>query len=110
MSHLQICSIGLQSSRRSGSQEWRQWTRRLEVKAVGNKIQAVVKQRFSAAPERVYDAWLSEEMVRVWLAASLRECGLAGDLKRIEIDARLGGKFFFSDQRGEVEARHWGNY
>ena len=71
---------------------------------MGNKIQAVVKQRFSAAPERVYDAWLSEEMVRVWLAASLRECGLAGDLKRIEIDARLGGKFFFSDQRGEVEA------
>ncbi len=36
--------------------------------------------------------------------------GLAGDIKRVEIDARVGGKFFFSDMRDGTEARHWGTY
>ena len=36
--------------------------------------------------------------------------GLAGDMKRVEIDARVGGKFYFSDMRDGTEARHWGTY
>jgi Activator of Hsp90 ATPase homolog 1-like protein len=46
----------------------------------------------------------------VWMAASLQSWGLAGDIRRIEIDARVGGKFFFSDMRDGTEARHWGSY
>src|SRR5262249_16286520 len=65
---------------------------------------------FQASAERVYDAWLEPERVRVWMAAALRSHGLAGDIRRIEIDARVGGKFYFSDMRGGLEACHWGTY
>jgi uncharacterized protein YndB with AHSA1/START domain len=74
------------------------------------KIQARVSHRFKAPAESVYDAWLDGEKVRLWMAASLKSMGLAGDMRRVEIDARVGGKFFFSDMRDGKEARHWGTY
>ena len=77
---------------------------------MSDKVRAVAKHKFSADRELVYDAWLNPEKARVWMAASLRTMGLAGEIRRVEIDARVGGKFFFSDQRGDVEARHWGTY
>jgi hypothetical protein len=39
------------------------------------------------------------------MAAALKSFGLAGDIQNIEIDARLGGKFLFSDMRDGKEAR-----
>lgn len=75
-----------------------------------DKIEARASHRFQASAERVYDAWLTPEKVRVWMAAALQQFGLAGDIRRVEIDARVGGRFFFSDLRGEVEACHWGTY
>jgi uncharacterized protein YndB with AHSA1/START domain len=77
---------------------------------MSSKIEARVTHQFKASAERVYDVWLDPAQVRVWMAATLRSHGLTGDLRRVEIDARTGGKFFFSDMRGEVEARHWGRY
>jgi len=74
------------------------------------KIEAKVTHRFKAAAERVYDAWLDPKQVRLWMAAALKSMGLAGDVQRVEIDARVGGKFFFSDMRGGTETRHWGHY
>jgi uncharacterized protein YndB with AHSA1/START domain len=74
------------------------------------KIEARVSHHFKARPERVYDAWLDPDQVREWIAAALKRLGLAGDIRRIEIDARVGGKFFFSDMRDAQEARHWGTY
>jgi len=74
------------------------------------RIEARVSHRCKASAERVYDAWLDPEQTRAWMAASLRSFGLPGDIRRIEIDPRVGGKFFFSDMRGETEARHWGTY
>ncbi len=74
------------------------------------KIEARVSHRFNASAERVFDAWLTPELVRVWMAAALRSFGLAGDIKRIEIDAHVGGKFLFSDMRDGQEARPWGPY
>jgi uncharacterized protein YndB with AHSA1/START domain len=77
---------------------------------MSSKIEAKVSHRFKAPAERAFDAWLNPEQARVWMAAALRSFGLAGEIKRVEIDARVGGKFFFSDLRGGQEARHWGTY
>lgn len=71
---------------------------------------AKVTHRFSASPERVYDAWLDPAKVRAWMSAALKGFGMSGDMKRVEIDARVGGKFFFSDMREDGEAKHWGTY
>ena len=74
-------------------------------------VQAKVSHQFkSATAFDVYDAWLNEADVREWMADALSTLGLAGELKRIEIDARIGGAFFFSDMRDGEEARHWGTY
>jgi uncharacterized protein YndB with AHSA1/START domain len=74
------------------------------------RTQARVSHHFKASAERVYDAWLDPRQVRVWMSAALRSFGLAGDIRRIEIDARVGGRFFFSDMRDGTEAKHWGTY
>jgi len=73
-------------------------------------VQAKVTHRFSASPERIYDAWLDPAKVRIWMSAALEEWGMSGEMKRVEIDARVGGKFFFSDMRDAGEANHWGTY
>jgi len=75
-----------------------------------SKIEARVSHRFKVAAERVYDAWLDPQQVRPWMTAALRSLGLAGDIRRVEIDARVGGKFYFSDMRDGTEAKHWGTY
>src|SRR5262249_20111049 len=77
---------------------------------MASKIEARVSHRFRTTAERIYDAWLDPEQCRLWMAAALKSFCLAGDIRRIEIDAQVGGKFFFSDMRDETEARHWGNY
>lgn len=77
---------------------------------MSGKVEAHASHRFRATAEQVYDAWLDPVMVRVWMAAALRSFGLPADIRRIEIDARVGGKFHFSDMRGDTEARHWGTY
>lgn len=75
-----------------------------------SKIEAKVTHRFKASADRVYDAWLDPKKARPWMEAALTKLGLAGDIQRVEIDARVGGKFFFSDMRDGTEARHWGTY
>lgn len=77
---------------------------------MGVKIEAVSEYRANMSAGRLFDAWLDPDKVRAWMAASLQEMGLAGDIRAIEIDARVGGRFLFADQRGEAEARHWGVY
>ena len=75
-----------------------------------SKIEAKVTHRFKASADRVYDAWLDPQKGRLWMEAALIQLGLQGDIQRVEIDARVGGKFFFSDMRDGTEARHWGTY
>jgi uncharacterized protein YndB with AHSA1/START domain len=74
------------------------------------KVAARVMHHFDASAERVYDAWLEPEKIRVWMEAALIEWGVSGELRRIEVDARVGGRFFFSDMREAGEAKHWGTY
>jgi uncharacterized protein YndB with AHSA1/START domain len=71
---------------------------------------AKITRRMSASPERVYDAWLEPAKLRAWMSAALKQMGQSGETKRVEVDARVGGKFFFSDMREAGEAKHWGTY
>jgi uncharacterized protein YndB with AHSA1/START domain len=73
-------------------------------------IEARVEHEFKASAARVFDAWLDPALVRQWLSASLKSHGLSGEIRRMEIDARVGGRFTFSDSRAQGEAVHWGTY
>lgn len=70
-------------------------------------IKASVTRRFEASPGRVFDAWLDPAKVRLWMGRALAG---VGEMKRVEIDPRVGGKFCFSDMREAGEAVHVGEY
>jgi uncharacterized protein YndB with AHSA1/START domain len=72
--------------------------------------EARVEHRFEASAERVFDSWLDPALIRRWMSASLQGFGLPGDVRRVEIDPRVGGRFTFSDVRDAGEAVHWGTY
>ncbi|MBL0939498.1 MAG: SRPBCC domain-containing protein [Gemmatimonadaceae bacterium] len=75
---------------------------------MANRIEARTVHEFRASAERVFDAWLDPAKVRSWVAQPVG--GPVTDVRRIEIDARVGGKFTFSDMRADGEAVHWGYY
>jgi uncharacterized protein YndB with AHSA1/START domain len=64
-----------------------------------------IARRFSASPERVFDAWVDRETVRQWMLAPA-----AGEMVRIDIDARAGGSFRFVARRRGEEIEHVGDY
>jgi uncharacterized protein YndB with AHSA1/START domain len=74
------------------------------------RIEAIVAYRFPFVAEMVYETWLNPDSVRKWMSSALRAMGLSGDLGIVEVDARLGGRFCFSDKRPSGEAFHWGTY
>lgn len=76
----------------------------------GKTVTARVTHRFTAAPERVFDAWLDPEKIRAWMRMALQDFGLSGDIRRVEVEPCVGGRFTFSDMRPEGEAGHWGAY
>ena len=74
-------------------------------------IEVKVNRRFTVPPERVFDAWLDVETVREWMALPFAALGgRPVDVRRVEIDPRVGGRFTFSDMREHGEAVHWGTY
>ena len=75
----------------------------------GRKVEAKVTHVFKVSAERVFDAWLDPVKVRAWMAQAVLEIR-AFDVRRVEIDPTVGGKFTFSDMRDDGEAVHWGYY
>ena len=53
-----------------------------------------ISRRFEVSPERVFDAWLDSNTVGKWLFATP-----TGQMTRIEIDPRVGGKFVIVERR-----------
>ena len=64
-----------------------------------------VTRRFSASPERVFDALLNPEKAGKFMFATP-----SGQMVRVEIDARAGGKFAFVDRRDGEDVAHTGEY
>ncbi len=77
---------------------------------MADKLEVTVSHRFRASAERVYDAWLNPDKVRVWMRTAGQRMGLSGDIGQIEIDPKVDGAFLFSDMRDGVETKHWGTY
>jgi uncharacterized protein YndB with AHSA1/START domain len=69
------------------------------------QIKIVVTRHFDSPAELVFDAWLDPKAVGHWLFATP-----TGEMKRVEIDARVGGEFVIAEQRGDILAEHFGRY
>jgi two-component system cell cycle response regulator DivK len=64
-----------------------------------------VTRRFEAPAERVFDAWLDEAAARRWLFATPD-----GERVRVEIDARVGGRYAIVERRDGEDVLHTGVY
>lgn len=64
-----------------------------------------VTHRFTASPERVFDAWLDPDKARKFLFATP-----SGQMVRADVDPRVGGQFTFTDRRDGVDVVHTGEY
>lgn len=71
----------------------------------GKTLVVTVSRRFAAPPGRVFDAWLDPATAGQWLFATPE-----GVTERVEIDARIGGRFVIAERRGNVLAAHFGRF
>jgi len=68
-------------------------------------LRLCVTRRFDVSPERVFDAWLDPNKAGKWLFATP-----TGQMVRVEIAARVGGAFNFTDRRDGEDVEHVGTY
>lgn len=66
-----------------------------------------ITRRFDASPERVFDAFLNPQIARKWLFTA-PETDMAA--RRVEIDARVGGKWLMTNPCQGMELEGIGDY
>lgn len=64
-----------------------------------------VTRRFAASAERVFDAFRDPEKAGRFMFATG-----AGQMVRAEVDARVGGRYLFTDRRDGEDVEHFGEY
>jgi len=70
-------------------------------------VHATVTYKFSATPERIFDAWLDTGMISKFMfGPQLRD----EEIVSIKTDAHVGGSFSFVVRRQGVEFDHIGEY
>lgn len=70
-------------------------------------VHATVTYRFSASPERVFDAWLDTSLIgKFMFGPALRD----EEIVQLKTDARVGGTFSFTVRRQGIEIEHIGEY
>lgn len=60
-----------------------------------------IRRDFAASPERVFDAWLDPAQARRFLFATPD-----GEMRTVEIDARVGGQALIVERRAQGDAGH----
>jgi uncharacterized protein YndB with AHSA1/START domain len=74
-------------------------------KKAAGRVTVRVQKHFDAAPERVFDAWLDPQNAGKWLFATP-----TGQMVKVEIDPKVGGRFTFTDRREGDDIEHTGEY
>src|SRR5262249_39504198 len=77
--------------------------RTLPMTMTNDRVTVRVTHRFTASPERVFDAWLDPAKAAKFLFATP-----TGRMVRAEIDPRVGGTFAFVDRRDGEDVEHTG--
>ena len=71
--------------------------------STGQGVSVCVTRRFSASPERVFDAWLDPDTAGRWLFTTA-----TGQMVRAEVDPRVGSSFTFTERRNGEDVEHTG--
>ena len=64
-----------------------------------------LERRLAAPPEVVFDAWLDADCLGQWLFRTS-----TGELARVEVEPRVGGRFRVDERRDGALAEHHGEY
>jgi uncharacterized protein YndB with AHSA1/START domain len=81
------------------------WPKKKAAGPSANRVTVRVARTFDAPPERVFDAWLDPRNAGKWLFSTP-----TGQMVRVEIDARVGGQFNFTERRDGEDVEHTGEY
>lgn len=73
--------------------------------ASGGQFRLSAQHHFNVSAEQVFDAWLDPGTVGQWLFATPD-----GQMTRVELEPRVGGEFTIVEQRGAIQAEHFGKY